>query len=131
MSKLKVLIVSLMCFFVVAGIFAGCKREKSKADVTIWHWMTDRQDAFDKLAQQYFEETGVKVAFETYAPSDAYKNKIAQREFKYRQNKRLEAFEKSNYDLAYKQHMLHNYLPSLFSNCFINLLYLFSRLCKR
>ena len=78
MQKFKVLAVSLMCLFVVAGIFAGCSKGKSqKADVTIWHWMTDRQAAFDKLAQQYFEETGVRVAFETYAPSDAYKNKIA------------------------------------------------------
>jgi len=78
MSKLKVLAVALMCSFVAVGMFTGCKKDNSKkADVTIWHWMTDRQAAFDKLAQQYFDETGVRVKFETYAPSDAYKNKIA------------------------------------------------------
>ncbi len=44
--------------------------------VTVWHWMTDRQDAFQKLAAQYEQQTGVKVAFELYAPSDAYSQKI-------------------------------------------------------
>jgi len=61
------------------GVFAGCKpREvKPKADVVIWHWMTDRQAAFEQLADKYYKETGVKVLFETYAPTDVYKNKIS------------------------------------------------------
>jgi ABC-type glycerol-3-phosphate transport system substrate-binding protein len=60
-------------------VFSGCqpKEVKPKADVVIWHWMTDRQAAFEKLADDYYEETGVKVLFETYAPTDVYKNKIS------------------------------------------------------
>ena len=44
--------------------------------LTIWHWMTDRQLAFEQLAQQYEQQTGVKVSFELYAPSDAYSQKV-------------------------------------------------------
>jgi len=38
--------------------------------------MTDRDDAFLKLAQDYEQQTGIKVNFELYAPSDAYSQKI-------------------------------------------------------
>jgi ABC-type glycerol-3-phosphate transport system substrate-binding protein len=38
--------------------------------------MTDRQAAFDKLAAQYEKEKGVRVQFETYAPSESYRDKI-------------------------------------------------------
>jgi ABC-type glycerol-3-phosphate transport system substrate-binding protein len=60
---------------------SGCsQKQEQKTDdkniVKIWHWMTDRQEAFDKLSEKYFNETGVKVVFETYAPTDVYKNKI-------------------------------------------------------
>ena len=70
--------VFFFCLFMV--ISSGCgKKESSKSDdsaIKVWHWMTDRQAAFDKLAEQYYNETGVKVIFETYAPTDVYKNKI-------------------------------------------------------
>ena len=57
--------------------FVSCSQEKTpKADVVIWHWMTDRQDSFDKLADRYFKEKGIRVLFETYAPSDVYKDKV-------------------------------------------------------
>ncbi|MBM3246840.1 MAG: extracellular solute-binding protein [Candidatus Omnitrophica bacterium] len=38
--------------------------------------MTDREPAFQKLAQDYQAHTGIKVKFELYAPSDAYSQKI-------------------------------------------------------
>ncbi len=79
MSKIKIFIMLQLCFALMIGS-TGCgghKEAKPKADVVIWHWMTDRQDAFEKLALQYLEETGVKVAFETYAPTDVYKSKIS------------------------------------------------------
>ncbi|MDD2523998.1 MAG: extracellular solute-binding protein [Endomicrobiaceae bacterium] len=70
--------VFFFCLFMV--ISSGCgKKESAKNDdsaIKVWHWMTDRQAAFDKLAEQYYNETGVKVVFETYAPTDVYKNKI-------------------------------------------------------
>ena len=76
-SKVLLLVAMLSCF----GLFVvGCSQnETQKKDedaVKIWHWMTDRQAAFETLAKKYFDETGVKVVFETYAPTDVYKNKI-------------------------------------------------------
>ncbi|MBF0593451.1 MAG: extracellular solute-binding protein [Candidatus Omnitrophica bacterium] len=58
-------------------VMAGCAQPK-KADnqIEVWHWMTDRQDAFDALAAKYEAETGIKVRFDLFAPSDAYTQKI-------------------------------------------------------
>lgn len=66
----------------LAGIIAylgchGCARPASKPNVVVvWHWMTDRDKAFQQLAAQYEQETGIKVIFELYAPSDVYSQKI-------------------------------------------------------
>jgi ABC-type glycerol-3-phosphate transport system substrate-binding protein len=71
---------SFCLFFAITTFsFIGCitKNTKSEAEVVIWHWMTDRQDAFEKLAKKYFEETGIRVLFETYAPTDVYRKKIS------------------------------------------------------
>jgi ABC-type glycerol-3-phosphate transport system substrate-binding protein len=38
--------------------------------------MTDREDAFQELAQKYESLTGIKVIFELFAPSDQYSQKI-------------------------------------------------------
>jgi len=38
--------------------------------------MTDRQDAFQTLAQKYEAETGIQVNFELYAPSEQYSQKV-------------------------------------------------------
>ncbi|MBU4251931.1 MAG: extracellular solute-binding protein [Candidatus Omnitrophica bacterium] len=56
----------------------GCSGQKldSKPTISIWHWMTDRDAAFQELAKKYETLTGVKVNFELYAPSDAYAQKI-------------------------------------------------------
>lgn len=60
-----------ICFII------GCTGGGRKSDtVMIWHWMTDRDKVFEKLAEQYEEETGIKVNFELYAPSDVYSQKI-------------------------------------------------------
>ena len=76
-SKVLLLVAMLSCL----GLFVvGCSQNetqnKDEDAVKIWHWMTDRQAAFETLAKKYFDETGVKVVFETYAPTDVYKNKI-------------------------------------------------------
>ena len=60
-------------------LIIGCKKEGAAgADKTIvvWHWMTDREDAFQQLAQQYKQETGNTVQFQLYAPSDVYQQKV-------------------------------------------------------
>lgn len=79
MSRLKILVLAPVFLAFAAVLFTGCgdKTAKPKADVVIWHWMTDRQEAFEHLAKQYYDETGVSVLFETYAPTDVYKNKIS------------------------------------------------------
>jgi len=58
--------------------FAGCssKQAESGATITVWHWMTDRESAFQELAKRYEAKTGIKVNFELYAPSDAYSQKV-------------------------------------------------------
>jgi len=68
------------CLFLVLVILSlsGCNDEpKNKAiSITAWHWMTDRGPALQELAKRYAEETGIKVNFELYAPSDAYSQKV-------------------------------------------------------
>ncbi|MCX5697021.1 MAG: extracellular solute-binding protein [Candidatus Omnitrophica bacterium] len=57
---------------------AGCepKNISGVPVITVWHWMTDRDPAFQELAKKYQAKTGVKVNFELYAPSDAYSQKV-------------------------------------------------------
>ena len=61
-------------------MFFGCAPKKEESltgkTVTIWHWMTDRDQTFQELARRYEEKTGVRVDFELYAPSDAYSQKV-------------------------------------------------------
>lgn len=55
----------------------GCSQPSRSSDtIEIWHWMTDRQEAFEALAAQYEKETNVKVKFELFSPSDAYSQKV-------------------------------------------------------
>lgn len=56
----------------------GCssKEGKSEAAITVWHWMTDREPAFQELAKRYEAKTGIRINFELYAPSDAYSQKV-------------------------------------------------------
>jgi ABC-type glycerol-3-phosphate transport system substrate-binding protein len=68
---LYILIVSI-----IVGI-SGCGRgPKTKADVVIWHWMTDRKAAFNELAKKYKEQTGLTVEFKLFAPSEVYSQKV-------------------------------------------------------
>jgi len=55
---------------------SGAKKTAATASISVWHWMTDRQAAFEELAKRYEAKTGVKVNFELYAPSDAYTQKV-------------------------------------------------------
>ncbi|MEK6728034.1 MAG: extracellular solute-binding protein [Candidatus Omnitrophota bacterium] len=75
MFKLRIAISTLLIGF---ALFAGCapKQETGKQVITIWHWMTDREPAFQELAKRYEAKAGVKVNFELYAPSDAYSQKV-------------------------------------------------------
>jgi len=52
----------------------GC--QKKEKGLVIWHWMADRQEAFEKLAEQYQKKKGLKVRFELFFPPEVYSQKI-------------------------------------------------------
>ena len=64
----------LLCAAVLSG--PACAKPPAAARLTIWHWMTDRDEAFQALARRYTQETGLPVRFELYAPSELYSQKI-------------------------------------------------------
>ncbi|MDP2653668.1 MAG: extracellular solute-binding protein [Candidatus Omnitrophota bacterium] len=74
MSKNRIFAVPLLAVL----IFHGCSQPPAQKNtpLVIWHWMTDRHQAFETLARKYEEQTGVKVLFELYAPSDIYSQKV-------------------------------------------------------
>ena len=48
-------------------LFVGCSsKANSGKSLTVWHWMTDREPAFNELAKTYEAKTGLKVNFELY-----------------------------------------------------------------
>ncbi len=58
---------------------AGCspaKSEKEISTLSVWHWMSDREEAFNELAAKYETETGQKVKFELFAPSESYTQRV-------------------------------------------------------
>jgi ABC-type glycerol-3-phosphate transport system substrate-binding protein len=58
-------------------LFLGCAQNKGDlSTITVWHWMTDRNVAFQELAKRYEQQTGVKVKIDLFAPSDAYTQKV-------------------------------------------------------
>ncbi len=67
------------CLALGAGCFAAsCARPSAarQGEILVWHWMTDREDALQDLADRYSKNTGIKVRMELYAPSDAYASKV-------------------------------------------------------
>lgn len=62
----------------VLGAAAGCGSGQPSGlkPLRVWHWMTDREQAFDELAKRYQQQTGQAVQFELYAPSDVYVQKV-------------------------------------------------------
>ncbi|MCM8801394.1 MAG: extracellular solute-binding protein [Candidatus Omnitrophica bacterium] len=63
----------------VTVLLCGCGspgEKRSEINIVIWHWMTDREPAFQELASRYFKKTKIKISFELYAPSDAYSQKV-------------------------------------------------------
>ncbi|MDD5156011.1 MAG: extracellular solute-binding protein [Candidatus Omnitrophica bacterium] len=71
-------LIAFLSAFISFSFLCGCSADKksAKPTVNIWHWMTDRQAAFQELAKRYEAQTGVKINFELYAPSDAYSQKV-------------------------------------------------------
>lgn len=58
-------------------LLAGCARQDNDPNtVTVWHWMTDRDDALHELADRYKQKTGVNIKIDLFAPSDVYSKKV-------------------------------------------------------
>ncbi|MBP9733914.1 MAG: extracellular solute-binding protein [Candidatus Omnitrophica bacterium] len=62
-------------------IVSGCANKPSDGHnpattITVWHWMSDRENAFIELAKKYEAETGTHVKFDLYAPSESYSQKV-------------------------------------------------------
>ncbi|MBU2541822.1 MAG: extracellular solute-binding protein [Candidatus Omnitrophica bacterium] len=74
---------SLSFWILIFGLWifnsSGCAQRDdalAKKTITVWHWMTDRESAFQELAKRYEDETGIRINFELYAPSDVYSQKV-------------------------------------------------------
>ena len=72
--SLKIFIICIL-----ALCLSGCSTSETKKGleaVTVWHWMSDRDDAFQELAKRFESEKHIQVKFELYAPSEAYAQRI-------------------------------------------------------
>ncbi len=67
-------IISLFLILLLSGCGTGQKQDPNT--VTVWHWMSDREETFEILAQRYQQETGITVKFELFAPSEAYAQRV-------------------------------------------------------
>jgi len=77
MRKMEAILKRILSILVCLLAFLGCAQNNSDPNtITVWHWMTDRNDAFQELAKKYEEQTGIKVKIDLFAPSDAYTQKI-------------------------------------------------------
>ncbi|RLD18976.1 MAG: hypothetical protein DRI36_00010 [Caldiserica bacterium] len=63
-------------FLISLFFITSCAKKTEEREIVIWHWMTDREDAFSRLAQEFMVERGIKVKFELYAPSEVYSQKV-------------------------------------------------------
>ena len=75
---MKTPIKSFIIFFVLAAFLPGCASSdvKQQDTITVWHWLSDRDDAFQELAKRYEEKYHVKVKFDLYAPSEVYTQRV-------------------------------------------------------
>ena len=75
-NKGKGIKLGLLIGFIIFTI-AGCAPAKPKKDkLIVWHWMTDRRNAFDELAKKYKETTGIDVEFKLFFPPEIYSQKV-------------------------------------------------------
>ncbi|MDR0675899.1 MAG: hypothetical protein LBF97_02530, partial [Elusimicrobiota bacterium] len=52
----------ILTFVFIISIFSlGCAKKERSDRILVWHWMTDRDDAFIELANKYKEIYGVEV----------------------------------------------------------------------
>ncbi|MDO8675671.1 MAG: extracellular solute-binding protein [Candidatus Omnitrophota bacterium] len=67
---------ALCCAWILMAL-TGCSPSPSKSNtILLWHWMTDRHDTLEQLAEKYKQETGIEVTVQLFAPSEAYSQKV-------------------------------------------------------
>ncbi|MCD6583080.1 MAG: extracellular solute-binding protein [Candidatus Omnitrophica bacterium] len=66
----------VVLFFILVSVAGSCIKKEKIPHLVIWHWMVDRQSAFQALAEKYESETGVKVDFKLFFPPDIYSQKV-------------------------------------------------------
>lgn len=71
-----ILYVLLGAAFLFVLFSDGLQKKNDPDTITVWHWMTDRNKAFQELAKRYERQTGVKVKMGLFAPSDVYSKKV-------------------------------------------------------
>ncbi len=78
MKNRRTLLCLTTIFCALPLFLTSCSSDKGpqKGEILIWHWMTDREETLQQLADAYQKETGIKIRLELYAPSDAYASKI-------------------------------------------------------
>ncbi len=69
----------IICFLGLS--LAGCSGsatgvQKEVETVTVWHWMSDRDEVLQTLAKRFEEQHQIHVEFELYAPSEIYAQRI-------------------------------------------------------
>jgi len=75
--KFRACMKKILTLFICVFLISGCGQRKEDLNtITLWHWMTDRQEALKQLAQKYTEQTGINVKVNLYAPSDTYTQRI-------------------------------------------------------
>ena len=62
--------------FLLVALLAGCGTSQKSQKIVVWHWMTDRHQSFEALAQKYKEQTGIEVEFKKFFPPDIYSTKV-------------------------------------------------------
>lgn len=75
---MKLGVKNFIIFLLVIVTFGGCSASETKDQntITVWHWLSDRDDAFQELAKRYEEKYKVKVKFDLYAPSEVYTQRV-------------------------------------------------------
>jgi len=66
-----------LCSCLILLVLTGCSQPAAPSNkIILWHWMTDRNDTLQALAQEYQKETGIEVSIQLFAPSDSYSQKV-------------------------------------------------------
>ena len=60
------------------ALMGGRAAEGAGPELQVWHWWTDKQATFEKLADEYRRQTGVKVVFDASSPNQGVYNRKLQ-----------------------------------------------------